>query len=29
MRNVVGAVAQTLKDMGIQRVAPAEARKAA
>ncbi len=29
MRNVVSAVAQTLKDMGIQRVAPLQARKAA
>ncbi len=29
MRNVVSAVAETLKDMGIQRVAPLEARKAA
>jgi len=29
MRNVVSAVAQTLKDMGIKEVAPAQARKAA
>ncbi|MGB3427071.1 MAG: 2-aminoethylphosphonate--pyruvate transaminase [Burkholderiaceae bacterium] len=29
MHNVVSAVAETLKDMGIQRVAPLEARKAA
>jgi 2-aminoethylphosphonate-pyruvate transaminase len=29
MRNVVSAVAQTLKDMGITRVAPSEARRAA
>ncbi len=29
MRNVVSAVAQTLKDMGIQQVAPVEARRAA
>ena len=29
MRNVVGAVAQTLKDMGIKQVAPAPERRAA
>jgi 2-aminoethylphosphonate-pyruvate transaminase len=29
MRNVVSAVAETLKDMGIKQVAPASARKAA
>ena len=29
MRNVVSAVAQTLKDMGIARVAPQEPRRAA
>jgi 2-aminoethylphosphonate-pyruvate transaminase len=29
MRNVVSAVAETLKDMGIQQVAPSTARKAA
>jgi hypothetical protein len=29
MRNVVSAVAETLKDMGIRQVAPASTRKAA
>jgi hypothetical protein len=29
MRNVVGAVAQTLRDMGIGQVAPASPRRAA